>query len=78
MTKNERSTMMSHTVEVPCPCGEKIYLPLSAVIQCKPAVCAGCGGRLTIDQSTNAGALASVERLLDKLENLGEAVVRNS
>jgi hypothetical protein len=78
MTSNNRSAMMSHTVEVPCSCGEKIYLPLSAVIQCKPAVCAGCGGRLTIDPSANAGALASIERLLDKLENVGGANVRNS
>ena len=68
MASSSKATLLAHAVSLPCACGEQIYLPLSSVLQCKPAACGACGARLTLNPAKNATALAALDRLVDKLQ----------
>jgi hypothetical protein len=55
---------------IPCVCGEKIALPIEALLQGKGATCWNCGARLEVNAEASADAIGALQRLNDRLERI--------
>lgn len=56
--------------QIPCPCGEKILVPVEAILQLRGATCWNCSARLEIDGEANRSALSALAKITQKIDSL--------
>lgn len=55
-------------VSIPCTCGEKILMPLEAILTGQGGMCWNCGTRLSINMQANRSAIEALRRVTSKID----------
>jgi transcription elongation factor Elf1 len=55
---------------IACFCGEKILVPMEALLQFKGGTCWNCGARLEVDAEVSAEAIGVLSRLNDRVQGV--------
>lgn len=56
--------------QIPCECGEKILIPLEAILDRRGATCWNCNARLEVDVEQSGPALQALRELTEKIQRI--------